>query len=277
MFYFSYLIDEYSSKTRPTKDEYIDLYKHLPMQSGSIWGEDKYHIADVNGYLIPTKFNIILYADVPLNEKSLPSELNFECGSIIDNNINAHEFDRIVETIRCFETRRNLYLMNKAAHGKSVLEYSSYYDSLRNFDITSSKDANRMMMFNVASNTVEAKPNYRVSESFLQEFFGGNYEKYTNAKLNSINYGADNTPDLESFYLKTNVRTKEEWNTKIVNWINRNIYDLANIGFCNSNFPDIIFFSTTFSDRTSLPYGSVHKIKTNENNISKLFSRFKKS
>ena len=273
MFYYSYLItNDNTSKIKPTTKDYAELYKHLPMQPGDIWGSDRYHIAEVNEYLVPTKFNIVLYALLPLSENTLPDELNFECGEIIYHNINPQEFDRIVETIRCFETRRNLYMMNRVSNGKAVSEYKN---NAENFNVNNPTSSIRML--HKSASIVDAKPNYRVSESFLREFFGGTYDEYVNAKYIREQNGESLTRDDFS----TDVNSKEEWNTKIINWINNNIYDLANIGFYASNFPDVIFFDDNFNDKTSLPIGRVHKVESSTTSYSKkisnIFNKFKKS
>lgn len=272
MFYYSYMIDTDTSKTRPTTRDYENLYRHFPMEAGDIWGSDKYHVATVNKYLVPIEFNIVLYATLPLTENVLPDELNFECGTILYNNIDPYEFDRIVETIRCFETRRNLYLMNRAANGKAVSEFKNYS---MNFDITNTNSI--INMLNKSASLEAAKPNYRVSESFLKEFFGGTYDEYV--ELKAIHEANGTSLTRDDFY--TNVSNKEEWNTKIVNWINNNIFDLANIGFYASNFPDVIFFGSNFSNNNGLPTGMVHKVESITNSyvgkISNIFNKFKKS
>lgn len=249
MFYYSYLMNENSPSKRPTVDDYKILYSHLPLDIKGIWAQDMYHAAETNEYLVPTKFCIRLYANLPIREKLFTEELCFNCGSIINGNINSAEFDSIVEGLRYFETRRNLYLMDQHQKGHNPKEYRHNL-SMNSFDITTS---NRMAIFNSNDTTEDARPNYRVSESFLKEFYGHDYETYVNNKNNTLDGFVYN------FNLKTNVTSIEEWNTKVVNWINRNIYDLANLGFYATNFPDIIFFDSGFSGSTSYPTGEVHK------------------
>lgn len=274
MIYYSYLIDKYNNTNkRPTVEEYRDLYNYLPVYPRDIWCNDRYHGADINEYLVPTEFDIILYANRSFGDDSIADEINFDCGNIIGNNIDATFFDEIVEALRTFETRRNLYLMNEHAKGKTPMEYE-HTSKLNDFDIT---DSSRMVMFNtVGEKMTEAKPNYRVSESFLMEFYGHDYEYYANEKTNRRNQV------LNNFDILANVSSKEEWNIKIINWINRNIFDLANIGFYASNFPDVIFFGSNFSNSKVFPVGTVHRPSSSINpvekisGISNIFKKFKK-
>lgn len=266
MFYYSAALTT-TNKKRPTIYDYKTLYENFPVERDSVWGQDIYHYANVNKYLVPTEFNIILYANLPLGEKELIDELNFDCGFITNGGIDGEEFDRIVETIRCFETRRNLYMMNNHNKGYDVKEYRPA--SRKDFDITNSSRMNAFDNFGILD---ESKPNYDVSESFLKEFYGHDYETYAKATYNTPN------KVLYSFDLKTNVANHEEWNIKVTNWINKNIWGLANLGFYATNFPDIIFFNSSFSDAKNFPSGTVHKADSANNGIfSSVTKFFKKS
>ena len=69
--------------------------------------------------------------------------VHYDGGYITNGSINPKEFDRIVETIRCFETRRNLNMMAKHEEGYDTMEFGHIYNT-DSFDITTS---NRMTAF----------------------------------------------------------------------------------------------------------------------------------
>lgn len=264
MFYYSYFIDQDKPIKKPSVDDYKLLYSYLPTDATFVVANDKYHGAEINKYLVPTKFAIKLYAKVPLSEKNLADELSFKGGYVINGGISPSEFDRIVESIRCFETRRNLNMMNKHKEGQNLMEYEHIYRT-DSFDITTS---NRMSAFyTVEANMKESKPNYKVSESFLKEFYGADYKTYVKAKNST-------TTGLLTSIPKMNVRNIEEWNIKVTNWINKNIAELANLGFFATNFPDIIFFSSAFNEITPFPTGKSVSTAFEPNKTKKTFNFF---
>ena len=273
MFYYSYFINENSPVKKPSVDDYKMLYNYLPLDVPYVVANDRQHAGEINNYLVPTKSAIKLYAKTPISDKNLIDELSFDGGYIINGSISPNEFDRIVETIRCFETRRNLNMMVKHEEGHDTMEFGHIYNT-NSFDITTS---NRMAAFyNTEVNKVKSKPNYKVSESFLNEFYGADYKTYVNDRNNTIT-------GLPVTIPKINVTSIEEWNIKVTNWINRNISELANLGFYATNFPDIIFFNSGFSTSTAYPAGSavskafVPNSAKKPKNTSSIFNFFKKS
>ena len=191
--------------------------------------------AKVNGYLVPVNTEIVLWINKHALDRECPEHVVFDMyGGMGRPEYFIEKFYDVVGVIRFLENRRNAWLEDRMAKGLSLpQEYdcdTSYFD-IRN---------NNMHVLFARPGTREARPNHIVSERLIEHYLGSmaarddsfinNPEQYVGKWLHYFN-------------------NLEEFNMDLVNWINKNIYDLANLGFSGSTFPDVIHFD--YSHRSS--------------------------
>ena len=208
----------------------LDMNRSIWIHSGMIVPDNnREYSATVNEYLVPVDTNIVLYVKKSLFDSSCPDYLVFDmseesftwAGAESCSAFEQKLYDAVC-VIRFLEDRRNAWLEDRIEKG---LELPQDYDCwCKDFDIRS----NRSMA--CVLKTKEARPNHIVSDSLV-----GNYHHTT------ADYYMEHWKEFtgaEQVYW-----SREDHNIDIVNWINRNRYDLANLGFYASNFPDVIFFA----------------------------------
>ena len=227
---------------------HTDLLRKLPLSSQpeefeldrntSIWinsgmvvpDNNREYGARVNEYLVPVDTSIVLDINKSLLDRSVPNQLVFDMWSICGPwgaNIRAFEESLYyaVSVIRDLEDRRNAWLEDRIEKG---LELPQEYDCwCNNYDIR----GNRSM--GCAFRLREARPNHIVSDSLT------NYYQRVPADY-YMEHWQESCPEVIFYH-------REEANMHLVNWINRNRYELANLGFCGSNFPDIIYFANNLA------------------------------
>ena len=179
--------------------------------------------AKVNGYLVPVNTEIVLHINKSALDRECPEY------ALFDMFRNIERLHDNVGIIRFLENRRNAWLEDRITKGLSLPQ--EYDCDTSFFNITDRRFRDQVLF--AKPGTREARPNHIVSERLIAHYLGewavrddsfiNNPEKYERSWLNYYN-------------------NLEEFNMDLVNWINRNIYDLANIGFCGSTFPDVIHF-----------------------------------
>lgn len=201
--------------------------------------------AKVNEYLVPVNTNIVLWINKSALDRECPECVVFDMyGGMGRPKYFIEKLHDLVCVIRYLEDRRNAWLEDRIANG---LDLPQEYDcNTGYFDIRSS---NMKVLF-AEPGSREARPNHIISERLIEHYLGNmaakddsfinNPEEYVGKWINYYN-------------------NLGEFNMDLVNWINRNIYDLANLGFNGSTFPDVIHFDY-YHRNTSPQSDSMHHL-----------------